>query len=75
MDILTIPPSSCPNKTLQKQWLETLGAFQYVLSFLFLGKRGRLKCLGSAQGEGNAEGMAEECSGCLEKRQEQRRCP
>ncbi|XP_040828804.1 2-acylglycerol O-acyltransferase 3-like [Ochotona curzoniae] len=37
MDILTIPPSSCPNKTLQKQWLETLGAFQYVLSFLFLG--------------------------------------
>lgn len=52
MDIHTAPPPSHPTKTLQKQWLEALGALHYVLAFLFLGeRRGRLGCLGTAQGE------------------------
>ncbi|XP_040829631.1 2-acylglycerol O-acyltransferase 3-like [Ochotona curzoniae] len=37
MKVTTATPPSCPTKTPHKEWLEALGALQYVLSFLFLG--------------------------------------
>ncbi|XP_040828802.1 2-acylglycerol O-acyltransferase 3-like isoform X1 [Ochotona curzoniae] len=42
MDIPTAPPLSCHTKTLQKQWLEALGALHYALAIVVLGP---LSCL------------------------------
>lgn len=39
MDIPTAPPLSCHTKTLQKQWLEALGALHYALAIVVLGKK------------------------------------
>ncbi|XP_004587245.2 2-acylglycerol O-acyltransferase 3-like isoform X2 [Ochotona princeps] len=37
MGVPTAPLPSCPRKTLQKKWLEALGALHYVLAFTILG--------------------------------------
>lgn len=38
MGVATAPPPPTTSKTLQKQYLEAVGAYQYVLTFLFMGE-------------------------------------